>query len=204
LRFAQEISMSLRPNPFARRLHPSGSWGPDPHRTVLEVAQKSPSLVSPETTAEEARRVATRAGVHHLAVVSEQGEPLGVVCKCALLAAPRGVTVADCMRAPAITINAECSPEEASAVMLERGVGCLPVLYEFTVVGVVTRGELVGAGALSAAVAPRCTVCNGYDHIGPQEKDESVTCRRCRQAVATGQVAKINPDADPDELAFGD
>lgn len=192
--------MPQRPNPFARQLRSVSTWGPGPVRTVLEVLHHFPSLVSPETPVAEARLVAVRAGVHHLPVVSESGEPLGVVCRCALMAAPNGVKVAECMHAPAITIDTGANLAEASALMLERGVGCLPAVYEGTVVGVLTRAELVEAGALSPGAAPRCSVCGTYDHVGPPDAGGAALCRRCRQGRQTSGTAQ-NED---DELAFGD
>jgi CBS domain-containing protein len=192
--------MTTRNNPFARELRSSERWGQHVPRTVLELVQRAPPLVSPETLATEARRVALHSGVHHLAVVSELGEPLGVVCKCALLAAPVGVTVSECMRGPAITVRSNSSLEEASALMIERGVGTLPVVYDFTVVGMITRADLVARGALSPAAAPRCSNCGSFDHVGPLPEAGAPVCRRCR----SGAPALESAENENEELAFGD
>jgi CBS-domain-containing membrane protein len=189
--------MAPHSNPFARQQRTTNNWGPSEVRTVLEVVHHFPSLVSPETSAAEARLVAVRAGVHHLPVVSEQGDAVGVVCRCGLMSAPLGATVKECMRSPAIAVRTDTSLEEASAVMLERGVGCLPVIYEDTVVGVVTRADLVEAGALSEGT-PHCSNCGSYDHVGVAEANSPQLCRRCKQGRAL-------PDSlETDELAFGD
>jgi signal-transduction protein with cAMP-binding, CBS, and nucleotidyltransferase domain len=192
--------MTLRNNTFAREFRSSGHWGSTPARSVFELLHGTPPLVSPETLAAEAQRAAIHAGVHHVPVVSELGEPLGVVCRCALSAAPHGVTVSECMRGPAITINTTADLAQAAARVLERGVGCLPVVYDFTVVGVVTRADLVQVGALSAADAPRCSHCGSYDHVGPTKEAGDPLCRRCRQGATSADAVQN----ENEELPFGD
>jgi CBS domain-containing protein len=190
--------MTLRNNTFAREFRSSGHWGSSTPRFIFELVHTTPPLVSPETLASEAQRAAIHAGVHHVPVVSEVGEPIGVVCRCALSAAPQGVTVSECMRVPAVTTRTNTTLPEAAALMLERGVGCLPVVHDFTVVGLITRADLVQVGALSIIDAPRCSNCGSYDHTGGASESDNPLCRRCRQG------SSADAENENDELPFGD
>lgn len=173
--------MPERSSLFTQRIITSNTWFPAPDRSVIEVLQHVPVLLPPEMAASEARRMAHRAGAHHLPVVSDLGECLGVVCRCALASAPEGARVEDVMSSPALSVSSDTSLEEAAQILLERGVGCLPVLYDSTVVGVLSRAFLAQAGLLMEGAAPRCVGCGSWYHLGPALEPGVPLCRRCRE-----------------------
>lgn len=155
-------------------------WGmvPITHRRVIDLLERASPTISPETTAAEALCVAEQEATHYLPVVTDRGFPLGVVCRCDLTAAPLGARVAACMSAPAVGIDAEATPEEAASLMLRSGRGCLPVVEDGEVAGLLTRGELLRAGALSEAQVRRCELCGTTSHVAAPP--QRVLCRRCR------------------------
>jgi CBS domain-containing protein len=132
--------------------------------------------VSPETTLKDAAARLVRYGISGLPVVDDDGRLLGVLSEADILAkeagsardgsspregmlawligdAPRlrleARTVADAMTSPALTIGPERTAREAAARMLAEDVNRLPVTEGDTLVGIVSRADLVRAFARS-------------------------------------------------------
>ena len=105
----------------------------------------------------EARMVEHR--IRHLPVVDGAGRVVGVVSRSDLfphgLAGALGygavgqqkllhvIEVKDVMSQPPITIAVEAHVWDACVVMLERRIGCLPVVENDRLVGIVTEGDLL-------------------------------------------------------------
>jgi CBS domain-containing protein len=81
-------------------------------------------------------------GVHHRHLARFVGESRAARAALAKLAA---VTAGEAMTAPAITIGPGRPVGEAAAVMTSRGVNRLPVVDGTTLVGIVTRADIVRA-----------------------------------------------------------
>ena len=127
--------------------------------------------ISPETTLKDAAARLVRYGVSGLPVVDDAGRLVGVLSEADILAkeagssprdgllswligeSPRPVlearAVADAMTSPALTIGPERTAREAAARMLAEGVNRLPVIEGDTLVGIVSRADLVRAFARS-------------------------------------------------------
>jgi CBS domain-containing protein len=132
--------------------------------------------ISPETTLRDAAARLIRYGVSGLPVVDEGGRLVGVLSEADILAKEAGTahgasspregmlgwligeqphvqldarTVADAMSSPALTIGPERTAREAAARMLAEGVNRLPVVESDTLVGIVSRADLVRAFARS-------------------------------------------------------
>jgi CBS domain-containing protein len=91
--------------------------------------------------------------IHYLPVVDEDGTLIGLVNSDDLLGTrgrgpARGDVVGAVMSAPAITVGPTATLAEAMRLMVERGIGALPVVHERRVVGILTQSDVV------AAVAP--------------------------------------------------
>jgi acetoin utilization protein AcuB len=144
---------------------------------VASVMSRFPVLVDARASAELAASIATMHGVHHLLVVDE-AELVGVVCRCDLENAEPGDAVSSLMCSPATVIGEDDELEQAARVMIECGVGCLPVVGRTkTLAGVVTRRDLRSAGVLPGR--------RGFD--------------RC---VACGTSHRLRPPADPAQAAI--
>lgn len=109
---------------------------------VAEVMGTSLFTVTPDTAVSAALRLAADKHVSHFLVVDDGGLT-GIVCDSDLKNARREMLVEDCMTTPVLCIGPETTIEEASGIMAENAVGCLPVVTGTFLVGMVTKDSLV-------------------------------------------------------------
>ena len=121
--------------------------------------------ISTDDTLQTVSEIMDLGSVRHLPVV-RRGELVGVVSQRDLLKASlsnvmgiaadeqsvflAGVSIADVMSAPAISIGADASVQRAAAVMADRKIGCLPVLDDGDFVGIVTETDVLTYFAASS------------------------------------------------------
>jgi CBS domain-containing protein len=114
--------------------------------------------ISTDDTLQTVSEIMDLGSVRHLPVV-RRGELVGVVSQRDLLKASlsnvmgiaadeqsvflAGVSIADVMSAPAISIGADASVQRAAGVMADRKIGCLPVLEDGDFVGIVTETDVL-------------------------------------------------------------
>ena len=170
-----------------------------PPRAVVEILQTLPVMVSPQTPIADVAALAQQMGLHYLPVINALGEAEGVVCRCDLRDAPGGDEVSTVMRTPAVTIDAHADAARAAEVLIKRGVGCLPVVDEFSVVGLVTRSELLRAELVTRDQAPSCELCGTLFHVQVTENPHVAQCRSCRDSRTNRR-----PRVDDKELGAGD
>lgn len=119
---------------------------------------REPLVVSPKTSVEEAIRIMRENRVRHLPVVKSKNILAGIVTQTDLLqASPSPATslsvweinfllakmqVRDAMTRKVIVIEEECPLEEAALVMAQHKVGCLPVVHDQRLVGIITETDL--------------------------------------------------------------
>jgi CBS domain-containing protein len=115
-----------------------GEDAPIPVRTVM---QPEPLTLSRWSTVAQATRLAQDAGVHHL-LVMDGGSLVGVLCVCKLWGAAADGLVATHMIPHVISIGPDVSIAEAALVMHGFEIGCLPVMVNGRLVGMVTREDL--------------------------------------------------------------
>jgi hypothetical protein len=135
------------------------SWtsGPNPGEVTLRCAWLHTDPVADRMTGaaalvtvaarlrcREARRMAQREGVHRLLVLDD-GQLVGIVCRCDLEPAP-SEPVRSVMRHEVFIVDAATTLAEAAALMRALDVGCLPVARDGDIVGIITRGDLVRSG----------------------------------------------------------
>lgn len=103
------------------------------------------TTVRPELSADDAWETMRRQQIHHL-IVSANGAPLGVISARDLssIAARRGRTVADLMHSPVISVPPDATLKRAASLLRGHSIGCLPVLEQGRVVGIVTVSDLLG------------------------------------------------------------
>ena len=146
-----------------------------PAERVDQLMSPSVVTVAPDLPLTEVAALLVRHGISGLPVVVD-GKVLGVVSEADILAKEQGDdgreedrflawllgrdidrlrekmaarTAGEAMSSPAITIESRRSPASAAALMLERGVKRLPVTHHGTLVGILTRADLVRAFARS-------------------------------------------------------
>ncbi|WP_022799153.1 acetoin utilization AcuB family protein [Thermus islandicus] len=121
---------------------------------VKDVMRHPVLTVGPETPLEAAYRLLLERGIRHLPVV-EGGRVVGVVTDRDLRLAmshlhpggprPGTTPVAEVMARPPLTAHPFDPVEEAARLMRERKIGCLPVLEEERLVGIITGIDLLDA-----------------------------------------------------------
>jgi acetoin utilization protein AcuB len=152
--------------------------------------------VNPETSVWEAERIAAGHAVRHLLVAS-RGELVGVLCVCDLGRVERDAAVADCMARPVVTLNDTATLEQASHTMRSCAVGCLPVVSQGDLCGIVTRRDLRRFGvAVDHGLSHGCASCGSHEGVGLDPRTRAVEfCCEC--------LERVRPDPDED-LGTGD
>lgn len=119
---------------------------------------RAPITASTNTTYNEALRLMKNNNIHHLPVVNKKGDLVGIVTKSDMLEAEPSrvstlsifeiaalldkVTMDQIMSHPVKAIGGDCSISEAAHFMLEEGIGCLPVMEEGKLVGIITDNDI--------------------------------------------------------------
>jgi acetoin utilization protein AcuB len=140
---------------------------------MQELMKRRVESVSAETTAESAREKMRARRIRHL-VVTEGSKVVGVLSERDLGARTSSSVVGDIMTAPAVTAVATTTVREAANLLRGRTIGCLPILEEGKLVGIVTTTdllELLGKGAMRPSPVGRRP--NLRDR-GPRRKPVSV------------------------------
>ncbi|AMA75962.1 acetoin dehydrogenase [Thermus parvatiensis] len=119
---------------------------------VRDVMRHPVFTVGPETTLEEAYRFLLEKGIRHLPVVQD-GRLVGIITDRDIRLAtshlnPKGpcpgcTRVEEVMTRGVVTAHPLDPVEEAARVMRERKIGCLPVLEDGELVGIVTGIDLL-------------------------------------------------------------
>ncbi|GEM_PF-26461 len=139
------------------RLSISGKGESRPMR-VKNRMTRAPITAQPKTTYNEALRLMENNNIHHLPIVNKKGRLVGIVSRSDMLEAEPSrvstlsifeiaslldkVTMDQLMSHPVKAINDDCSISEAAHFMLETGVGCLPVMEEDKLVGIITDTDI--------------------------------------------------------------
>jgi CBS domain-containing protein len=104
-------------------------------------------VIDPSTSCRAAEELACRHAIHHLLVVAH-GALVGVLCRCdlALHRDHDDVTIRSLMAEEIFAIHPTATLGAALAAMRTLKVGCLPVVADGFLVGVISRGDLRRAG----------------------------------------------------------
>ncbi len=128
---------------------------------VCDVMTAHPTTISSESTLAEAIEVMRGIGCHHLPVISAEKHLIGILsvhdCEQALgeslqksgptvnTELANAVPVSMVMTPAPIIVEPDAPVYEAARLMLENFIGCLPVMREETLVGIITRSDLLMA-----------------------------------------------------------
>lgn len=118
----------------------------------------NPLTITPETSFPEAFRLLREKGIRHLPVVDKKHTLVGILARTDLLhASPSKATslsyfeltyllanlhVRRVMSSPPITVSEDVPLEEAARVMVEKKIGCLPVMRGRDLVGLITETDI--------------------------------------------------------------
>jgi len=119
----------------------------------------NPIIVSPQTTYNEALRLMKSNGIKHLPVLNKKDELVGIVAHADMLEAEPSpvttlsvyemasllekVTMTHIMKSPVYAVEEDCSITNAAKFMLDKEIGCLPIMNEGKVVGIITDTDIM-------------------------------------------------------------
>lgn len=127
---------------------------------VKDYMTRHPVMVEPETSIVEAQRIMGENEVRHLPVVGKGKRLLGLVTRQVLMLEPgklgsldvweisrylSRLTVKDVMvpGKDVITVDPSVTIEDAARIMVEKKIGCLPVIDDGVVVGIITETDML-------------------------------------------------------------
>jgi acetoin utilization protein AcuB len=174
---------------------------------VKNFMTRHPVMVSPTTPASEAQKVMRENKIRHLPVVGDGKRLVGLITRERLGVSPTdlgslnvweitrylsNLTVKDMMlkREDVITIEPDAALEEAAQIMAKHKIGCLVVLEENVVVGIITEtdmlvqlNDLLGGGVAGVRVTIRVP-----DKVGEFTKVTSAIASHGWGIYASGSV----------------
>ena len=123
---------------------------------VKEIMTKNPATLAPDDTVGIAEHVMKFGGIRHLPVVHD-GRVVGVVSQRDLFRAAvtnyketngeassrKNITAKELMSAPVITVSTEVDVREAARELMEKRIGCLPVLEGESLIGLITKTDIL-------------------------------------------------------------
>lgn len=128
---------------------------------VRDRMTRHPLMVEPTMPIAEARAYMQENHIRHLPIVGSGKRLLGLVTRSTLtLAAPPGlksfnlldlnaelskITVGEVMVKDVVTIDENATLEQAARLMLDKKIGCLPVLEDGVLIGIITESDLLAA-----------------------------------------------------------
>jgi acetoin utilization protein AcuB len=120
-----------------------------------------PITITPDASVHDAFRIMRDKGIHYLPVVNKRGKLIGIVTRTDLLrASPSAATtltvfeanyllahlqVKEVMTSPPLTVLEDGPLEEAAQLMVEKEIGCLPVMRDGELVGIITESDIFRA-----------------------------------------------------------
>jgi CBS domain-containing membrane protein len=126
---------------------------------VRDIMSAPVFAVSHVDTLKDVEKVMEWRHVRHVPVVDDQDELVGLITHRDLLQACvssiaeisqreqdallRAIPVAEIMRDAVLTVSPDENAREAAALMLDRKIGCLPVVEERKLVGILTEADFV-------------------------------------------------------------
>ena len=111
-----------------------------------EIMTKHVISVSPDHSVRDLARVLTEGGVSGAPVLDRSGELHGIVSEADVIG-KRGTTVRELMRQPVVTATEDTPVEQICSLMAQHCINRVPVVREGTVVGIITRADIVRAMA---------------------------------------------------------
>ena len=122
----------------------------------------NPITITPDTKVPDALKLTREKGINYLPVMGKRNKLVGIVSRSDLMqAAPSKATtlsvfeanyllahleVQEIMNEP-ITVPEDTPVEEAARLMVQKGIGCLPVMHGKDLVGIITETDIFKAFA---------------------------------------------------------
>jgi acetoin utilization protein AcuB len=111
---------------------------------IQDVMSKDVVSIGPAATVAEARERLRTTGINHLVIVDAR-RVAGVIAAKDIVRADDEQPLAEVMSRDVVTIEPDATLRHAAGVMRGRDVGCLPVVDQERLIGIVTTSDLLTA-----------------------------------------------------------
>src|SRR5512138_3946680 len=108
---------------------------------VSDVMDRNPRFVSPDADLAAAAELLEGTDADHLLVLDD-GNLVGILCRCDVEDAGAAERVADRMTVPVMTVRPDATLDDVALTMCDCGLGCVPVAIGGLVLGTVSSAEL--------------------------------------------------------------
>ncbi len=161
VRAAEPVSTHLPPRETSRSnpwLRPAALPPLRRRRVYASELMSEPVItLDPEATLDEAAALFEDRRFRHVPVLDERRRIIGVLSDRDLLRASRGddrenLRVADLMATHVLTAAPDTLLREIARLLLLHRIGCMPIVEETTLVGIITRSDLLRALVTEAPV----------------------------------------------------
>ena len=128
---------------------------------VSDIMTERPATVRLHSSLREVLNLMEQIGCHHIPVLNSENHVIGIIsdrdCRLAMNSPyimrerwqdeelVNGLTARMIMIPAPIVVPPEANAEDAAALMLKRHISCLPVMRDETLVGIVTRSDILMA-----------------------------------------------------------
>jgi acetoin utilization protein AcuB len=109
---------------------------------VVERMTTDPVTITGQATVEEALDTISKHMLHHLPIVDEHDQLVGIVSEKDLLRSKPEKQVAEVMTRDVVTVTEYTALEDAARVMADRTISSLPVMRNGKLVGIITETDL--------------------------------------------------------------
>ncbi len=159
---------------------------------IKDVMTKNPVCVSEDTSIVEANEIMLKNGFGKLPVLDKSKKLVGIITKKDIAkASPSSattldkyeinsllekLTVAKCMTKKVIVVSPEEVVEETAKIMVDNEIGCVPVVSDDIVVGIVTESDLFALFTAMFGAGYKGVRANFYMQDKPGELSALVKC----------------------------
>jgi acetoin utilization protein AcuB len=128
---------------------------------VADIMTAKPTTIHRDSNLREALELMEKVGCHHLPVLGTDGHLIGIIsdrdCRTAInspyilreqwqdVELVNQLRVRTLMTPAPIVIPPDASADEAARLMLNNNISCLPVMRDETLVGIITRSDILAA-----------------------------------------------------------
>lgn len=109
---------------------------------IAELMTRNVIVIAPQDPLSVAREYFRTNNIHHLLVV-DRGKTVGVLSLREVIGKPVDAAVASVMSRDVMTVTPDSSTRDVANAMIGRGHGCVPVVENGNVVGIVTTTDLL-------------------------------------------------------------
>ena len=164
---------------------------------IRDIMIRSPVIISPNSTVQEAAKEMKAEGVGSL-IVLDSGKPIGIITESDIIKKvvaqggnSKKILIGDIMTSPLITVQPEETIEDAIKTMGELGIRRLPIVENGKLVGMTTVKDILKVSPMLLEVAREwASITENESKIYQTQKILSGKCEEC--GMLSTRLTKID------------